>query len=213
MLFNPNHPVTLRWIGGEGAEVERRGRLHKITQIGLSVMLQRPIQFEDKLKVGDPVSAEAGEFRGLHLTVFRGSVQAIESRLVRIQVDGGIDVIQRRRFPRAKLGMKFATAIRLRSRQLRFFVAQPMDISGGGVRISHRLPLSVNDRFRLILRLDRETTVSPVARVVETWEQKPPLHFRTRTPVYVSRAVFVELSDRDRHLIQRYVFTTLKARN
>jgi hypothetical protein len=210
MLFEANHPVTLRWTHGEGTEIARRGRLHRISQVGLSVMLPRPIARDDSLRIGDPVSAEAGEYRGLHLTVFRGSVQAIESRLVRIQVDGGIDVVQRRRFPRARLGLFFASAVRLRFDRMKYFVAQPIDISGGGVRIRHRLPLIANDRFRLILRLDRKTTVIPTARVVETWEMKNAKESRTK--VYVSRAMFVDVDERERHMISRYVFGVLQAR-
>jgi hypothetical protein len=210
MLFTAHHPVTLRWTGQAGDEVSRRGRLHRISQVGLSVMLPRPIGRDDALRIGDPVSAEAGEYSGRHLTVFRGSVRAIESRLVRIQVDGGIDVVQRRRFPRAKLGPFFASAVRMRFNKPKLFVAQAVDISGGGVKIRHRLPLVANDTFRLILRLDRTTTVIPTARVVETWELKS--QHASRNKVYVSRAQFVEVNERERHQISRYVFAVLQAR-
>jgi hypothetical protein len=210
MLFTAHHPVTLRWTGKTGDEVSRRGRLHRISQVGLSVMLPRPIGRDDSPRIGDPVSAEAGEYSGRHLTVFRGSVQSIESRLVRIQVDGGIDVVQRRRFPRAKLGLFFASAVRMRFNKPKFFVAQPVDISGGGVRIKHRLQLVANDKFRLILRLDSKTTVIPTARVVDTWEVKEPQ--ASRNKVYISRAQFVEVNERERHQISRYVFAVLQAR-
>jgi hypothetical protein len=210
LVFDTNHPVTLRWIDEAGMEIGRRGRLHSITNNGLAVMLTQPLESPGALKRGDHVSIEAGEFHGRHLTVFHGSVVSVESRLVRIALSSGVEVLQRRRFPRAKLQYRFATAIKLVEPVARYFVAQPIDLSGGGVRLSHRLPLREGDRFRLIVRLTRKTMVTPIAEVIETWEQPTKPSRWPQPPRFVSRATFVELSPRDRTLITGYVAKVLE---
>ena len=198
LVFETNHPVTLRWIDDAGTEIGRRGRLHTIKNNGLAVMLMQPLEVHDSLKRGDHVSAEAGELRGRHLTVFHGSVVSVERRLVKIAFTSSVEVLQRRRFPRARLQYRFATAAKLGEQIPQFFVAQPIDLSGGGVRISHRLPLNEGDRFRLIVRLTRKTMVTPIAEVIETWEQ-PSRASQSPQPIrLISRATFVELSARDR---------------
>lgn len=210
MIFDTNHPVTLRWTSAAGAEVARPGRLHRITQSGLNVMLMRPLTDEDSLQRGDPITAEAGEAHGRHLTVFHGSVVSVESRLIRVSVEGGIEVLQRRRFPRARLEYRFSTAVLLNGDVPRFFVAQPIDLSGGGVRMSHRLPLNVGDRFRLIIRLTRNTMVQPIGEVIETWEERVPQTRWTHVTRHVSRATFTEVTPRERQLITGYVAKVLE---
>ena len=183
LVFGTNHPVTLRWIDEAGTEIGRRGRLHSISNNGLSIMLMQPLGAYDSLKCGDHVSTEAGEFHGRHLTVFHGSVVAIESRLVKVALSSGAEVLQRRRFPRARLQYRFATTVKLGDQVPRFFVAQPIDLSGGGVRLSHRLPLNEGDRFRLIVRLTRKTYVAKVLEGLErrcgASEQAPAAAGRT----------------------------------
>jgi hypothetical protein len=89
-------------------------------------------------------------------------------------------------------------------------VAQPIDLSGGGIRLSHRLPLRAGERFRLIVRLTRKTMVTPIAEVIETWEQPSRPSRWPQPPRFVSRATFVELSPRDRALITGYVAKVLE---
>jgi hypothetical protein len=91
-----------------------------------------------------------------------------------------------------------------------FFVAKPIDLSGGGARLSHRLPMKVGDRFRLIVRLTRNTMVAPIAEVIETWEQAPGPFRWVQPSRFVSRAIFVELTPRERHLITGYVAKVLE---
>lgn len=206
MLFQANHPVTLRWRLESGDEITRRGHLQKVTNDALAVMLPRDLDDSDSLVRGEQVCAEAGDYQGHRATVIRGSVLSVESRLVRIKIDGGIDTIQRRRFPRVKVGFGFATAALLSPDGVKYFLAHPIDISAGGMRFSHRLQLTENDRFRLTLRLKGDGKVSPIGRVVETWVQKPKENAPADTPtIYVSRAEIVEATPADKQLIARYV--------
>jgi hypothetical protein len=177
-------------------------------------MLRQAIASEDGLKVGEHISAEAGDHRGAGLAVFRGSVRSIESRLVKIAVDGGIDVQDRRRFRRAQVPFNFVSAIHLTRDSTRYFLTHPVDISAGGVRIAHRLPLEQGDRFRLILRIKRNTTISPTAEVIETWEQpKPPprpVGRRSQGVTYVTRAAFIGLLPHEQTLPRSYVMWLLR---
>jgi hypothetical protein len=173
-------------------------------------MLRQAIVSDDGLKIGEPICAEAGDHRGGGLAVFRGSVRAIESRLIKIKIDGGIDMQNRRRFRRAKVPFHFATAILLSREGTRYLLAHPVDISAGGVRILHRIPLEPGNRFRLLLRITRETTISPIAEVIESWEQQSAPGFRRRSNSYVSRAAFVGLLPHELTLIRSYVHWLLR---
>ncbi len=172
-------------------------------------MLRQALGNDDGLKIGEQISAEAGDHRGGGLAVFRGSVRAIESRLIRIAIDGEVDMQDRRRFRRAQLPFNFASAIHLSRDGTRYFLAHPADLSAGGVRILHRIHLEQGERFRLLLRITKNTTISPVAEVIETWEQKQPPSLRTRSTTYVSRAAFVGLLPHEQTLIRRYVMWLL----
>jgi hypothetical protein len=172
-------------------------------------MLRQALVSDDGLRIGEQISAEAGDHRGGGLAVFRGSVRSIESRLVRIAIDGGVDMQDRRRFHRAQLPFNFATAIHLSRDGTRYFLAHPVDISAGGVRLIHRIPLEHGDRFRLLLRINKNTTISPIAEVIETWEKKPPARLRASSTQYVSRAAFVGLLPNEQTLIRRYVMWLL----
>jgi hypothetical protein len=205
LFFTADHPVTLRWTSASGDEVTRSGKLHRVSESNVQVMLRQAIVSTDGLKIGESVCAEAGDQRGDGLAVFKGSVRAIESRLVKIKLDGDIDVQDRRRFRRAKVPFHFATAILLSREGTRYFLAHPVDISAGGVRIIHRVPLEPGNRFRLLLRIKRDTTISPIAEVIETWEQPTPTSLRRRSTSYVTRAAFVGLLPHEQTLIRSYV--------
>jgi hypothetical protein len=172
-------------------------------------MLRQALANDDGLKIGEQICAEAGDHRGGGLAIFRGSVRAIESRMVRISIDGGVDVQDRRRFRRAQLPFNFASAIHLSRDGTRYFLAHPVDLSAGGVRILHRIPFEQGERFRLLLRITKNTTISPVAEVIETWEQKQPPTLKARATTYVSRAAFVGLLPHEQTLIRRYVMWLL----
>lgn len=212
LLFTADHPVTLRWTNAEGAEVTRPGRLHRVSEAAVSVTLQQAVDGEEKLAIGEQVRAEAGDPRGNQLAVFRGSVNAIESGLVRIKIDGGIDVQDRRRFRRAQLPFHFTTGILLARDKSRYFLAHPIDIGAGGVRFSHRLPLQAGDQFRLLLRLKRDLTISPVGQVIETWEKPNPRTIRRHSTTYISRAVFLGLLPTEQTLIRSYVQWLLRGK-
>src|SRR3954452_13950842 len=169
MLFQADHPVHLRWKSGQGQDRSSRGGLYRISETGLTVRLKSKPNEDNAPKIGERVRAEAGEFYGNHLTVFRGAVVSVDSGLVRIRFDGQIDEVQRRKYPRAAVSFLFATAKLLGEERKRFIVVHPIDLSGGGVRIKHQIPLEVGERFQLTLRLSRSVTLTPVAEVVETW--------------------------------------------
>jgi len=210
MLFGDNHPFSLRWTPKSGRPIIRTGGLHRISEIGLTVRLREPLRHEDAPHIGDPVRAEAGEFHGRHLNVFHGTVVSVNASLLRMRFDGQIDQVQRRRSPRIPMGHQFARARLIGDASERYFVVQPVDLSAGGVRIKHRVPLHVDDEFHLVLRLSKTVTVTPVAKVVQVWdhvERHPGQHPFGKQPTagYVSRARFTEISDRDRNFIARYV--------
>lgn len=209
LFFTADHPVTLRWTSISGMEVVRPGRLHRVSEQAVSVMLRQALASDDGLRIGEQVAAEAGDHRGGGLAVFRGSVRSIESRLVRIAIDGGVDMQDRRRFRRAQLPFNFGTAIHLSRNGTRYFLAHPVDLSAGGVRLMHRIHLEQGDRFRLLIRINKNTTISPVAEVIETWEQKQPASLKARSTQYVSRAAFVGLLPNEQTLIRRYVMWLL----
>jgi hypothetical protein len=210
LFFTADHPVTLRWTSASGDEVARAGRLHRVSDSAVSVMLRQAIAADEGLKIGEQVSAEAGEHNGTGLAIFRGSVRAIESRLVKIAINGGIDMQDRRRFRRAQVPFLFATAILLSREGTKYFLAHPVDISAGGVRITHRIPLQAGNHFRLVLRIKRNVTISPIAQVIETWEQKMPPTRRRQSQTYVSRAEFIGLLPHEQNMIRNYVMWLLR---
>lgn len=209
LYFTADHPLTLRWTGAGGAEITRPGRLHRLTESAVSVMLRQAVDGEEKLEIGEQIRAEAADPRGERLTVFRGSVDAIEARLVKIKIDGGIDVQDRRRFRRAQMPFHFTTAIMLARDATRYFLAHPIDIGAGGVRFSHRLPLQPGDQFRMLLRLKRDLMLSPVGQVIETCEQSTPRTIRRHSTTYVSRALFLGLLPNEQSQLRTYVHVLL----
>jgi hypothetical protein len=210
-FFTADHPVSLRWTTAGGGEITRPGRLQDVSESAASVMLRQAVDGDEKLAVGEQVRAEAGDPRGDRFAVFRGSVNAVESRLVRIKIDGGIDVQDRRRFRRAHLPFHFTTGILLERDKARYFLAHPIDIGVGGIRFSHRLPLQAGDLFRLLLRLSRDVTISPVGQVIETWEKPTPPTIHSQSKTYVSRALFLGLLPTEQNLIRNYVQWLLRA--
>jgi hypothetical protein len=210
LFFTADHPVTVRWTSISGDEVIKPGRLHRVSESAVSIMLRQAVETADGLKVGEQICAEAGDHRGGGLAVFRGSVRAIESRLIKIAINGGVDVQDRRRFRRAQVPFNFASAILLGTEGTRYFLAHPVDISAGGLRMIHRVHLEQGDRFRLLLRIKRNTTISPIAQVIETWEPKLPPTLRRRSTQYVSRASFIGLLPHEQSLIRSYVMWLLR---
>jgi hypothetical protein len=213
LFFTADQPVTLRWTSSDGAEINRPGRLHNVSESAVSVMLREAEDVDEKLEIGKKVSAEAGDPQGERLAVFRGSVNAVEASLVGIDIDGGVDLQERRRFRRAPLPFHFTTAIKLERDETRYFLAHPIDIGAGGVRFSHRLPLQAGDQFRLLLRLKRDLTISPMGQVIETWEKPQSPMLRQQSTTYISRAVFMGLLPSEQTLIRSYVMWLLRPRS
>ena len=181
----------------------------------MTVVLRHPLPREEAPRIGDRIRAEAGEYHGHHLTVFNGAVVSVDAGLIRIKFDGTVDQVQRREYPRAAVSYLFATAKLMEAERKRFFMVQPVDLSGGGVRFRHRVPLTVGDHFELTLRLSRSVTLTPVAEIVEVWnqsERRPGQHpmGKQQDPRYVARARFTDISDHDRDLIRRYVAALIR---
>jgi hypothetical protein len=211
LLFRADHPVTLRMARNPADQVAWTGRLHTITRSEISVVLHQMPQKGDGLRVGDDVVVEAADYHGLHLSVFRGVVASIETRLVEIKRTGEMQQVQRRASPRARTPRRFATAILDQTDARRYFLVNPVDIGRGGVRLRHRLSLSPGDRFQLLLRLGRDAVITPTASVIESWEHDSQAHNGVKPlRTFVSRASFVELSDHDEHMIDRYVSLLLQ---
>lgn len=210
LLFAADHPITLHWANADGSTLARTGRMHRVSDTALSVILRRDIGSDDALRLGAKVRTEAGDYRGAYVAVFHGSVRSVEGRLVRIKLDGNVELFERRRHQRVRVPFHFATAVRAREDERRYFLSHPVDIGGGGVRIRHRLPLDIGDRFQLYLRLKPGTTIRPLAEVIESWEEPVSRLIRQPTMTYVSRAIFSEITSDEQSLITRYVNWLLK---
>lgn len=52
LFFRADNPVTLRWKDQSGAEVSRRGRLHRVSQSAISVMLLHAVSSNENLRIG-----------------------------------------------------------------------------------------------------------------------------------------------------------------
>jgi hypothetical protein len=211
LVFGSNNPITLRWRATDGDHISRDARLRRVSESRLTVLLPRLHDSSSGLAVGRPVMAEAGDNNGTYLARFKGVVKTIESRLIDIRLEGAVDLVQRRAHPRARLPFSFNTSVLLGDGEERYFLAHPLDIGAGGVRIYHRLPLKAGDRFRLILRPRRDLVLTPLAEVIESGVMEYPTPSRLpRPPAYATRARFVDLPDSYQGLLSRYVSWLLR---
>ncbi len=211
LVFGSNNPITLRWRATDGDHISRDARLRRVSDSRLTVLLPRLNDASSGLVVGRPVMAEAGDNNGTYLARFKGTVTTIESRLIDIRLEGAVDLVQRRAHSRARLPFSFNTAVLLADGHERYFLAHPLDIGAGGVRIFHRLPLKPGDRFRLILRPRHDLVLTPVAEVIESsvMEYATPSR-RPRPTAYASRARFIDLPQSYQGLLSRYVSWLLR---
>jgi hypothetical protein len=205
LCFAADHPVTLRWTCASGALLERRGQLRRVTDTSLSVMMGQMISAEDSLRIGTTISAEAGVDRTSCVALIRGRVHSIESRLIRINIKGGIEVRERRKFRRAQPKFPLATAVPMEQPEARHFLVRPIDLSAGGIRIRHHVDLKAGARLQLHLKLKQTLTLSPVAEVIETWQEKSE-----GRPTFVSRMAFVDLQPMQEKILGSYVSWLLK---
>lgn len=206
LVFGANNQITLRWSADDGDHISRDGRLRRVSESRLTVLMPRLVDAASGLGVGRAVVAEAGDNNGTYLARFRGVIRTVESRVIDIRLDGAVDLVQRRAFPRARLPFSFHTGVLLTGQQRRHFLAHPLDIGAGGVRIQHRLPLKAGDRFRLLLRLRPDLTIAPVAEVIESTvaEYQRPSRL-PRPTIHATRARFVDLPAAHQGWIARYV--------
>jgi len=211
LLFRADHPATVFWSGPNGEPVTRRGRLHRITQTQLAVMLPRSLTRDEQPRRDQEIRVELADYRGLHLLVYRGPVKAVEARIISIHLGGEAEHVQRRRFVRAPVRFRFAAA-RLIGARPRHFLAQPLDIGQGGIRFRHRLPLAPDDTVRFNLCLEGRSAVTPLARIIQTWPEPHAAGGIAGPPPQVSRAVFVDLSASDSAAIARYVLRRIRDR-
>lgn len=203
VVFASDHPVRLRWTAADGASLVQQAQLHDVSDSRLIVVVPRREQFNPP-SVGGHVTAEAADAKGACLARFRGTVKSIASRQIDIRLDTSMDVIQRRAHPRARLPFGFHTAIHLTGDRARYFLAHPLDLGAGGVRMLHRLPLGLGDTFRLVFRPRAGITITLSAEVIESRPVAPSTQSAAR-PTYVTRAKFVDLTDLQRKFLSRYV--------
>ena len=211
VVFASDHPVTLRWTAPDGATLRQQARLHDISDKRLVIEVPWREKYNPPT-VGGQVTAEAADAKGECLALFRGTVKTIASRQIEVRLDKSMDVVQRRAHPRARMPFGFHTAILQGEGGSRYFLAHPIDLSAGGVRILHRLPLQPGDRFRLIFRPRPGITVTVSSQVIVC----QPVAGTGRgagKPSYATRARFLDLSEMNQRFLTRYVGWLLANRN
>jgi len=211
VVFAADHPVTLRWTAPGGASLSQLALLHDVSDSRLILEAPRWEQYEPPA-IGCHVTAEAADAKGECLALFRGTVKSIASRQIDIRLDTSMDVVQRRAHPRAQVPFGFHTAILLSEEGSRYFLAHPIDLGAGGVRMLHRLPLHPGDGFRLIFRPRPGITITVSAQVIESQPVKDPAQGRRKT-THVTRARFVDMSEMNQRFLTRYVGWLLSSRN
>lgn len=209
IVFATDHPVTLRWQASDRSELVQRGRLHDVSDTKLIVNVPGRDEYAPPA-TGTVVIAEAADAKGQCLALFHGTVKSVQHREILIRLDRAMEIVQRRAHPRARVPFGLHTAILVSSDPARFFLAQPVDLGAGGVRIMHRLPLQPEDTFRLVFRPKPGIIITPTATVIESWSL-PEKRVRGRTTTaYVSRARFVDLPSMYVTFFTRYVDFLLK---
>jgi len=209
VFFASDHPVTLNWTGTDGANLTQRARLHDVSDSQLIVDVPGRERFSPPV-VGGHVTAEAADAKGACLARFRGRVSAINSRQIDIRLDQAMDVVQRRAHPRARVPFRYHTAVLVTEEKRQFFLAHPLDLGAGGVRILHRLPLGPGDTFELTFRPRSDVTITLSAEVIESQRVASPQAGDPR-PSYITRAKFFDLTPMHQKFLSRYVGWLLNA--
>ncbi len=207
-MFLTNQPITVNWRSPGGESFSQRALLHNVSKSTLSVSFIYGGTY-GPMPPGTNVRVEAPDANGAWLAQFAGRVARTRGRMTEIALDGAMEVVQRRAHPRARLPFSFTSAIVLSRDPVRYFLAHPVDISAGGVRLLHRVPLRVEDRFRLNLRPRDGVTVSPIGRVLET----VPTENSAEGPgpvTYMTRSCFEDLGSSYQRFLFRYVGTLLQ---
>ena len=210
VFFASDHPVTLRWTEADGTSISRRARLHDVSDAQLIVDVPRREQ-RSLPCIGGHITAEAADAKGSCLARFRGRVASISSRQIDIRLDKAMDVVQRRAHPRARVPFGYQTAVLVTGGQSRHFLAHPLDLGAGGVRIFHRMSLVPGDIFELTFRPRADITITLSAEVIECQRVAQPEQGDSR-PSYVTRAKFFNLTPMHKKFLSRYVGWLLNAR-
>lgn len=205
-VFVTNQPITLKWRAPTGTSFTQRALLQNVSESMLLIYFAYEGTY-GPLPVGTAVSIEAPDANGAWLAQFRGTVTKFRGRQLEVHLDGAMEVVQRRAHPRAHLPFSFHSAVLLGpdTRPTRFFLAHPVDISVGGVRLLHRLPLSVDQRFRLHLRARGGITVAPIGCVLESKPVEPTPGHAYAVTTYVTRSRFEDTSSSYQQFLSRYV--------
>jgi hypothetical protein len=211
VVFASDHPVTLRWTAADGASLSQQARLHDVSDSRLIIEVPWREKYNPPV-VGGHVTAEAADAKGDCLALFRGTIKSIASRQIDIRLEKSMDVVQRRAHPRARVPFGFHTAVLVSAEPPRYFLAHPLDLGAGGVRIIHRLPLQPGDCFRLTFRPRPGITIAVSAQVIESQPVKGSTQGRQKT-TFVTRSKFVDLSEMNQRFLSRYVGWLLSNRN
>jgi hypothetical protein len=211
VVFASDHPVTLRWTAADGTSLKQTARLHDVSDSRLVIEVPCPEEYNPP-SVGGHVTAEAADAKGACLALFQGTVKAIASRQIDIRLDKSMDVVQRRAHPRAQMPFGYHTAILSTEEKPKYFLAHPLDLAIGGVRLLHRMPLKNGDAVKLFFRPKAGITLALDAEIIDT---RPVASTDPRSSKlnYVSRARFVALSDLQQKFLTRYVSWLLSKRN
>ena len=203
VLFASDHPVTIRWTASSGKTLIQRARLSDVSSSRLMIAVPWREQYNPPPE-GSQVTAEAADARGRCLAVFRGTVSSVALRQIDIRLDRAMEVIQRREHPRVRVPRGVQSAVLLAGEQSRYFLAHPVDLGTGGVRLLHRMPLQPGDGFRLTFRPRPDIALAPFAEVLES-RLVPGSGGDNSVQTYLTRARFFDLTDLHRRFLSRYV--------
>jgi hypothetical protein len=203
VVFASEHPVTIRWTAPDGETLIQRARLSDVSDSRLMIAVPWREQYSPPIE-GGQVTAEAADARGRCLALFHGTVKSVALRQIDIRLDRAMEVVQRREHPRARVPRGFQSAMLLSAEQSCHFLAHPLDLGTGGVRLLHRRPLQPGDGFQLTFRPRRDIALTPSAEVLESQLVTGP-GGNGPTETYVTRARFFDLTDLHQRFLSRYV--------
>jgi hypothetical protein len=211
--------------GPDGEELSLHGWLRGISDDYVTIHLLGQRLAALTLEEGQAVQVLVGRPDGLYIVPARVVHYAGRVGVVDVAVAGPVTRLQQRRSPRSPAAIKGGAAALLHASgvPMRFFPVHLIDLGAGGIQFLCEESLSGNDRVHLVIPLDGDVAVTPIATVLECRMYRDPAR-RTGTTdflklpgeagrpatAYRVRAYFSRITDAERERIEEYVARTLE---